>query len=314
MKVISPSALIMSDLDSGVITLAQRIERCGRLCYKSEDKITEDSAKQFIAKIIENGHNSVMEMASLTLHVTSTPAAIAEFFMIIPKYFAVDWLDTGQILITGSIRAFRDLYPFVGVSTLAGGMLQGLAGRYPDFFPGMAFSGRYATTVHEVNPSELLMMSDHIIFRHRKVAVKFIINRAVSHEMVRHRPCSFLQESQRYCRYSDKKFGSEVTFIKPCFFKEDSMEYVEWYRAMNRAELNYLKLLETSTPQAARTVLPNSTKTELITYASLDQWWHMFNLRTSPAADPSMREVMIPLLDDFRGFWPMHFDQIEAAA
>jgi len=61
-------------------------------------------------------------------------------------------------------------------------------------------------------------------------------------------------------------------------------------------------------------VLPNSTKTELITYANLDQWWHMFKLRTSPAADPSMREVMISLLDDFRGFWPMHFDQIEAAA
>jgi len=313
MKVISPSSRIMSELE--VMTIKQRIETCGRLCYKSEDKITESSADKFIKNVIDRGHNSVMEMASLTLDVSGTSSSINEFYGLLPKYLVIDWLHPEHILVTGSIRAFRELYQASGCSSLAAGILQALNGRYPDLFPGMAFPWRYAVTVREVNNSELNMMSDGFIFRHRKVAVKFIVNRAVSHEMVRHRPCSFLQESQRYCRYNLAKFGSEVTFVKPSvFFREDSMEYVEWYRAMCHAEIMYFKLLETSTPQAARTVLPNSTKTELIVYAALDQWWHMFNLRTSDACDPSMREVMIPLLDEFRGHWPSFFDNIEAAA
>lgn len=312
MKVIYPSACIMSELE--LMTIKQRIETCGRICYKSEDKITEKSADKFITDVINRGHNSVMEMASLTLDVSSTSSSITEFLTLQHKFLTIDWLHPEHIMITGSIRAFRELYQMSGASSLAAGILQALNGRYPDLFPGMSFPGRYAVTVREVTPSELQMMSDGIIFRHRKVAVKFIINRAVSNEIVRHRPCSFLQESQRYCRYSLAKFGSEVTFIKPCFFDEKSMEYVEWYRAMNQAELHYFKLLETSTPQAARTVLPNSTKTEIIVYAILSQWWHMFHLRTSDACDPSMREVMIPLLEEFRSHYPMHFDSIDVAA
>ena len=131
--------------------------------------------------------------------------------------------------------------------------------------------------------------------KHRHVGVKFIVNRAVTHEIVRHRPCSFLQESQRYCRYSENKFGGEVTFIKPMFYEEGTPEYDMWKKAMEDTEQIYLKLLETSTPQAARTVLPNSCKTELIVYANLQEWKHIFKLRTTKAAEPSMREVMIPL-------------------
>ena len=155
------------------------------------------------------------------------------------------------------------------------------------------------------------MMADGLILRHRHVAAKFIVNRAVSHEIVRHRPDSFLQESQRYCRYSNAKFGGEVTFIKPCFWADDTMEYAEWYRACNRAEYIYLSLLDGgASPQAARTVLPNSCKTEIIVFASLTQWQHIFNLRTSAACDPSMVEVMRPLLDEFRSMWPSYFDFI----
>ncbi len=145
------------------------------------------------------------------------------------------------------------------------------------------------------------------LLKHRHIAVKFIVNRAVTHEIVRHRPCSFLQESQRYCRYSDDKFGSEVTFIKPMFYDEDSPEYEIWRRAMLDTEQMYLQLLATSTPQAARTVLPNSCKTELIVYANLDEWRHIFKLRTTKAAEPSMREVMIPLQQDFKQRFPSIF-------
>ena len=143
-------------------------------------------------------------------------------------------------------------------------------------------------------------LSPELLVKHRHLAVKFIINRAVTHEIVRHRPCSFLQESQRYCRYSDNKFGGEVTFIKPMFYTEGTPEYDMWKKAMEDTEQIYLKLLETSSPQAARTVLPNSCKTELIVYANLVEWKHIFKLRTTKAAEPSMREVMIPLQEDFK--------------
>ena len=143
--------------------------------------------------------------------------------------------------------------------------------------------------------------------RHRHLAVKFIVNRAVTHELVRHRPCTFLQESQRYCRYADDKFGNEVTFIKPLFFAADSPEFAVWKESMAAMERQYLRLLETSSAQAARTVLPNSCKTEIIVYANLAEWRHILALRTSRAAEPSMREVMIPLQAELRRRYPAIF-------
>jgi thymidylate synthase (FAD) len=138
-----------------------------------------------------------------------------------------------------------------------------------------------------------------------------VVNRAITHEIVRHRPVSYLQESQRYCRYSQDKFGNEVTFIKPMFFEKGTDEYSLWEKAMQDTEEIYLKLLGTSSPQAARTVLPNSCKTELITFANLLEWLHIFKLRTSKGAEPSMREVMIPLLHRFQEKYPTIFNGIE---
>jgi thymidylate synthase (FAD) len=139
-----------------------------------------------------------------------------------------------------------------------------------------------------------------------------VVNRAITHEIVRHRPVSYLQESQRYCRYSQDKFGNEVTFIKPMFFQDGSAEYGLWEKAMQDTEKIYLNLLESSSPQAARTVLPNSCKTELITFANLLEWLHIFKLRTSKGAEPSMREVMIPLLHKFQEKYPNIFSGIQA--
>ncbi|NIP53526.1 MAG: FAD-dependent thymidylate synthase, partial [candidate division Zixibacteria bacterium] len=138
---------------------------------------------------------------------------------------------------------------------------------------------------------------------HLHVMARFVTNRAVSHEIVRHRPCAILQESQRYCRYSAGRFGNEVTFICPStFWKEDSPEYAMWERHCFTSEQLYLKLLKDgSSPQAARTVLPNSTKTELILYANIKQWKHIFKLRAeNKDAEPSMREIMIPLQEQFK--------------
>ena len=307
MIVIPPSYEIMKDLDEQ--SLALRIEECGRLCYKSEDKITEESAPGFIRNILKHGHNSVAEMAVITLEVMVDKESLAlQLFAQLPRYITVDRTEKTILIITASVRAFRELFLEHGdlkiVKAITGFLLQ----RHPLFFtditPERGIVRQGGVMVKKLYLSEVENLPAEIVARHRYIAVKFIVNRAVTHEMVRHRPCSFLQESQRYCRYGADKFGNQVTFIKPLFYEEGSEEYALWQQAMEDTEKLYLKLLETSSPQAARNVLPNSCKTELIVYASLMQWAHMFRLRTARGADPSMREVMIPLLADFQQEFP----------
>jgi thymidylate synthase (FAD) len=302
MRVIDPSFEIQEALDTA--PMAERLEACGRICYKSEDKITPESAVPFVQKIAAHGHNSVLEMAVGTFRVNCHPDHVLEFYACQPKYFITDRIDTG-ILITGSIRAFREIYAKYSDNQVVNDLMIELYGRYPYLFdsvfdPDNAMEKDQYIGIEKLSLEEVEDLPPEFFARHRYVGVKFIVNRAVTHELVRHRPCSFLQESQRYCRYSQDKFGNEVTFIKPVFFEEDSGEYQLWQEAMQETEKLYLKLLETSTPQAARTVLPNSCKTEIITYCNLEEWRHIFMLRTSPAAEPSMREIMIPLEQEMK--------------
>ncbi|MFH1216928.1 MAG: FAD-dependent thymidylate synthase [Pseudomonadota bacterium] len=313
MKVISPSYEILSDLDQQ--GLAVRIEICGRLCYKSEDKITADSAPPFIRRILKHGHNSVAEMAVITVKVdVDSDSLVAQLFAVLPKYLQIDRPEKKSLVITGSVRAFRELFQGNGNLKIVKGITHHLSGKHPLFFedilPKRGLLPQEGVLVEKISLSEVDALPADLFVKHRFIAVKFIVNRAVTHEMVRHRPCGFLQESQRYCRYSDSKFGNQVTFIKPLFYEESSVEYGIWESAMKETERLYIQLLETSTPQAARTVLPNSCKTELIVYANLLQWLHMFKLRTSKGADPSMREVMIPLLEDFKKLFPFVFGHL----
>jgi len=311
MKIIPPSFEILDDLDRQ--SLAVRIEACGRICYKSEDKITESSAEPFIEKIIRHGHNSVTEMAVLTLRVTAPDEAVINGFLaVIPRYLLIDRTGGLDLLITGSVRGFRELYLFHPDVPMVQAISAYLAGRHPLFYVDLTPAGGWPRQgrgfeMAKVPLAEVEQLPGELLARHRHVAVKFIVNRAVTHEIVRHRPCSYLQESQRYCRYSESKFDNQVTFIRPLFFEEGSPEFRLWEEAMRETEKLYLQLLETTTPQAARTVLPNSCKTELIAYANLSEWRHIFRLRTSAAAEPSMREVMIPLLKEFGKRYPAVF-------
>lgn len=312
MQIVSPSYQILHDLDQQ--SLAVRIEQCGRLCYKSEDRISEDSAPPFIRRILKYGHNSVAEMAVLTLKVNiDSEVTAARLFQVVPKYLHIDRIDK-DLLISGSVRAFRELYqahPGLKISkAIAAFLFQKHSLFFEDLVPERGIVPQGGVLVEKIRLDEVDQLPVDLLSRHRFIAVKFIVNRAVTHEMVRHRPCGFLQESQRYCRYSDSRFGNGVTFVKPLFYDEQGPEYLLWQEAMLAAEKMYLKLLDTSTPQAARTVLPNSCKTELIVYANLIQWLHMFKLRTSKGADPSMREVMIPLLGEFKEIFPAVFSYL----
>ena len=135
----------------------------------------------------------------------------------------------------------------------------------------------------------------------------------MSHELVRHRLASFSQESTRYCNYSKDKFGNELTFIEPCWF--NPLHTVEgeaaWIKAMVQAEGAYFELLKEKWPaQQARSVLPNSLKTEVVVTSNLRHWREIFTQRTSTAAHPQMREVMVPLLAEIKTLIPVIFDDI----
>lgn len=207
MRVVKPSYEIIDVIDGKEII--ERLERMGRVCYKSEDRITSDSAKTFISNILKSGHESVIE--------------------------------------------------------------------------------------------------------HEKVSIRVICDRGVSHEIVRHRIASYSQESTRYCNYSKEKYGKEITVIKPLFWEENSREYMLWYEKMIEIENAYNQLIEWGAkPQEARSILPNSLKTEIIMTMNLREWRHFFKLRTAQNAHPQMREIACMILDGFREKIPVIFDDINS--
>lgn len=160
-----------------------------------------------------------------------------------------------------------------------------------------------------------LVKSKHeAMLEHFSFSVKFIVDRGVSHELVRHRVASFAQESTRYCNYGHK---GEITVIEPCFWSwsKDGIKYNEWLSACEMAESYYLSLLEMgATPQEARAVLPNSLKTEVVMTANLREWRHFFSLRACGSTGkphPQMLEVAVPLLKEVKSLIPVVFDDLE---
>lgn len=155
----------------------------------------------------------------------------------------------------------------------------------------------------------IIKSGHHSVIEHISVSVRFICDRGISHEIVRHRLAAYSQESTRYANYSMNKFGNEITVIKPYFWPENSLEYLEWKKAMENAEQSYLKLLKSGArPEQARSVLPNSLKTEIVMTCNLREWRHVLKLRCSKASHPQIRELMIPLLAEFHEKIPVLFD------
>lgn len=212
MKIIKPYVTV-EPFDG--VKLMQNIERYARVCYKSENKITEDSYKKMLPALLKRGHESVIE--------------------------------------------------------------------------------------------------------HEKLTAIFVVDRGISHEIVRHRIASYSQESTRYCNYDNDKFGNEITVIEPFFWSRENVvgnmdkSYckVSWEDTIYAAESAYFELLrQGATPEEARSVLPNSLKTEIVVTFNLREWRHFFKLRADKAAHPQMREVAIPLLLYFKGKMPELFNDI----
>lgn len=286
MKIIEPSARIIEDELAGM-SIYQRIDQCASVCYQRPPKATEDEAKEFCKSMLERKHMMPLEMAQVYLLATEADVPKSKFV----THTQVAGLTKGRVVISGSIRAFLEAKYHDREQ-----VRRFLSHKYPLFF-GEDVRETYVKFARE----------DQIPWQHRYVAVRVVCSRAISHQLVRHRPVSILQESQRYCRYDGERFEGEVTFIRPLWVDNDLWMdgfRLDCYRAEDRYKTY---LLEGLSPQQARGVLPSDCKTELIMYASLPEWKYILNtdtMRCSPHADPEMRRIMLPLREEFMGKYP----------
>lgn len=315
MQAIQAYTQIFPDFDCQEIM--KKIERCGRVCYKSEGRIEEGSDEKFVASIIKRGHEAVLEHGSIIVEVSQMTydATIVMINQLEEQAGFVSFLRLtfdSKPIISGNVRAWRSfftaLFEFNGVLPC---ISKDFVKKYPVLFS--EFNGKKCfdgdTFINFLKVSDLETENEKLT--HWDVTVKFVVDRGVSHEIVRHRPASYCQESTRYCNYSKEDFGSEVTFIIPPFLSYGSEAWHTWKMAMKNAEDSYFKLLDIGLlPQEARAVLPNSLKTELVMTANLREWKVFFELRTANAAHPQMREVARPLLDDLKAMIPVVFDDI----
>lgn len=316
MKAIKAYTQIFDDLNGQDIL--KKIEVCGRVCYKSERKIAEGSDEKFVANIIKRGHEAVLEHGSFIVE-TSDEFYEESKYVIQSLEERTDFVsflrfthDTRPI-ISGNVRAWRgffkallDAYEMIPIA--AKNFIKDNPILFPEFqdvkFKNVPDEDFKILTVLDLQtPNEKLT--------HWDVTVKFVTDRGVTHEIVRHRPASYCQESTRYCNYSKDDFGSEITCIIPDYLDYGTAGWKVWKETMKACEDAYFKLLDIGLlPQEARGVLPTNLKTEVVMTANLSEWWKFLDLRTSNAAHPQIREVARPLLDDLKALIPDVFDDI----
>lgn len=288
MKLIKPSFEIWEQ-EPGLEGVYKQIERAGRVCYKSEDKIAEGTAKAFVDRMIASGHGAMLEHGTVYLEIPDYGVSRLKFekYMRNPYSTSIS-SDVDSSYITTNLRVLVE-----------NGWLNDLE--------------------YQCEPTE---------YHAKRITVKFICDRGVSHEYVRHRVFSFAQESTRYCNYSKDKFGNELTCIIPNWLdlKDGSYsikdveepydrcliidrctneEGAAFVRALCYAEKEYFHLIQLGwKPQQARAVLPNSLKTELVMTGTIEQWKGFFKLRDAGSAHPQAYELAHPLHEEFikRGY------------
>lgn len=293
MKLIKPSFEIWEQ-PAGLEGVYKQIERVGRVCYKSEDKITEDSAKPFVDRMIKSGHGAMLEHGTVYLAIPMTTYAP----------------DAVNIYQNNSYSKVNECNEFI------------FTDKYGDKVAAWCVTTNLRVLVENDCLEDLEFLCEPTEYHERRVTVRFVCDRGVSHEFVRHRVMSFAQESTRYCNYSKDKFGNELTFIKPCWFDSSLIDDTgHWdantfYRMPTQpvreeaflgtllsVEDSYFDLLECGwKPQEARAILPNSLKTELVVTGFVSDWEKFFDLRakgTTGAPHPQAKELAEPLMKEF---------------
>lgn len=291
----------------GLEGIYKQIELVGRTCYKSEDKITEDSAKEFVDRMIKSGHGAVLEHGTVYLAITYNPE-IEEERKHISKYLInPHTATTCKILESEHIPLSKQKLgePIKVTKSI------------------VYVTTNYRVIVENNLQDDLKYLCEPTEYHEKRYTVKFICDRGILAEFTRHRKFSFMAESTRYCNYSKDKFNNEITYIIPCWMnlEEGSYNNGKYYNPIATPylvkgtpeeifllklvgdELDYFELLEKGwKPQQARTVLPNALKTELVMTGFIHDWEHFFSLRalgTTGAPHPQAKELAEPLMKEF---------------
>ena len=295
MKLIKPSFEILEQLP-GLEGMYKQIELAGRTCYRSTDKITEDSAKEFVDRMIKSGHGAMLEHGTVYLKWQQTYHW--------DGMYGDDCIYDGNPLDKYKSNKYSKFTKFASMTKTN----------------NKDNSTYYVTTnlrvlVENNWLNDLQYISEPTEYHEKRHTVKFTCDRGVSHEFVRHRVFSFAQESTRYCNYSKDKFGNEITFVFPIWMDEELLNSYGSYHTvarsntpesifiagLNNAEKDYLSLINIGwKAQEARSVLPNALKTELVMTGFESDWKHFFELRCPGSAHPQARELAIPLQEKFK--------------
>ena len=267
-----------------------KIEKVGRTCYKSTSEMTEETAKKFFKSLASRGHTAMLEHSVFCFEVSRH--LYDGLFGYKHFNYSIEELEDGteRFLISANLRAINESQEEVLLTVLS------------SLDPDLVYIGDFQATL--VYPDECKVVDidsipdiqEHAYKKHKHLSFHFICDRGVTHEIVRHRPASYAQESTRYCNYSKDKFGGSITYIKPAHadsWDNDTMYY--FIKALEDSEVAYLSMIEAGrTPQEARAVLPNALKTEIIMTANCEEFEHFFNLRsigTTGAPHPDMKRV-----------------------
>lgn len=329
----------------------KKIEQVARICYKSEDKICEGSDIKMVKSLLARQHLAMVEHASVCIQVDEALYNVLKSIVVEAETFVTRGVDATHFylrftecithvseglkpdkryIVSGNLRAwyeFMEYYAayardmslaFIPVIVEAAGGKDGVLGKWhkDNFKPDddgeidpYNLQDSFATLIEDMS---VLLPEERMV--HETISVLFTVDRGVTHEIVRMRDCSFAQESTRYCNYSNDKMGNEITVIKPIFFDVDTPQWKAWYDDCTRAETSYMTLIRSGAkPQQARTVLPHSTKAEIVVTTNLREWRHILELRacdsTGPA-HPQMKEVMQPLLSYLRPGYSFAFGDL----
>ena len=296
MKLIKPEFQIIEPTGYTIDDIYKSIELAGRVSHKSEDKITETSAKDFVGRMLNMKHLATCEFGTVYLNIPNGLISQALYGNLVDKY---------------SENAYSISVPYVEKTGL---MSIGRA----------AITTNYRVLVENNWLDDLQYLCEPTEYHHKRYTVKFILDRAIANEFVRHRKFSFLQESTRYCRYSSNKFNNELTFIQPIWaYHQEDGDYgtlgnpkrknvgnkdgvfFDFIKSLQYAEHYYLTLVKQGwKAEEARNILPLSLKTELYMCGFAEDWEQFFKLRTASNAHPQAKELAIPLKEEFikRGY------------
>lgn len=310
MNIITPSFLEIKNENP-----QKHIEEIARTCYKSTEFITENSHKKFIKSLYDRKHWAMLEHFVFCYIIKDQdfiPLADKRFIIHTDTVLNLPQKSYQEVrhVVSFSARSLLDILELNENPHINRVIIELIEQVVYDYDCDELFGNRFKKVNNEfryAKVDDITTLTPEEQWMHGWKSIKFICDRGVSHEIVRHRDASFAQESTRYCNYAKDKFGKEITVIKPCYLKDGSdnlnnemVAWGVWKRAIENSEKSYFEMLDLGcTAQEARAVLPNSLKTEVIMTARNYEWGHFFELRCDKSAHPQMRELAIPLFGYF---------------